>query len=363
MTASRQDIGDQIQRAIDRWAAEFRRAGKPRAPGQTTAPSQALPEETIAILAEDALGATAESYENGGPSRGRGKSRRSLALIEAAHTILEEIQPASVRAVCYRLFTIGLIASMAKPSTSRVSKQLTWAREQGLIPWGWIVDETREPERVSAWDDPAAFIETVQNSYRRDRWTDQPHWIEIWSEKGTIRGTLAPVIQNYGVTFRVMHGFASSTAVHQIAEETQGSVKPLTVLYVGDWDPSGMHMSAIDLPSRLVRYDGEAGIVRLALSEGDLATLPSFSLETKRGDPRYRWFRERHGATCWELDALSPIILRDRTERAILDRLDLVAWNRAAVTERAECESLRSILETWPGISSQGSKYSEKAVD
>lgn len=31
--------------------------------------------------------------------RRRGKSRHSLELIDAAHTILEEIQPASVRAV------------------------------------------------------------------------------------------------------------------------------------------------------------------------------------------------------------------------------------------------------------------------
>ena len=93
---------------------------------------------------------------------GRGKSPRSLALIEAARTILEEIQPASVRAVCYRLFTMTLIPSMAKTSTSRVSKQITWAREHGLIPWDWIVDETREAERVNAWENPAAYVEDVK---------------------------------------------------------------------------------------------------------------------------------------------------------------------------------------------------------
>ena len=40
---------------------------------------------------------------------GRGKSSASLALIDAAARILEEIQPASVRSVCYRLFTEGRI--------------------------------------------------------------------------------------------------------------------------------------------------------------------------------------------------------------------------------------------------------------
>jgi hypothetical protein len=41
--------------------------------------------------------------------------------VDAAVTILQEIQPASVRAVCYRLFTLGIIDSMAKSETNKVS--------------------------------------------------------------------------------------------------------------------------------------------------------------------------------------------------------------------------------------------------
>lgn len=291
---------------------------------------------------------------------GRGKSKRSLELVETARQILLQIQPASVRAVCYRLFAMGQIPSMAKSSTSRVSKQITWAREHGLIPWHWIVDETRAPERISAWENPAAFIETVQRSYRRDRWTDQPEWIEVWTEKGTIRGTLAPILNDYGVTFRVMHGYGAAKAVHQAAQDSQQrGDKLLTVLYVGDHDPSGLHMSEVDLPRRLKAYGGVVDLIRLALTEQDTRRgLPSFATETKRRDARFRWCVERHGARCWELDALSPVVLRERVEQAIVDRLDQAAWERASITERAECESLESILQTWPGISSQGSKYS-----
>jgi hypothetical protein len=61
---------------------------------------------------------------------GRGKSPKTVALIEAAFSILEEIQPASVRAVCYRLFTLGLIKNMDKAETNKVSTQLTWATER-----------------------------------------------------------------------------------------------------------------------------------------------------------------------------------------------------------------------------------------
>ena len=36
---------------------------------------------------------------------------------------------------------------MSKAETNKVSMQLVWAREQNIIPWEWIVDETREAER------------------------------------------------------------------------------------------------------------------------------------------------------------------------------------------------------------------------
>ena len=226
---------------------------------------------------------------------GRGKSRQTLALIAAASRILEEIQPASIRAVCYRLFTIGVLSSMKKSETNKVSAQLTWARETGVIPWQSIVDETRAPERVSAWEDPSAYIETVKQSYRRDRWTDQPDWVEVWSEKGTIRGTLAPVLEAYGVTFRVMHGYGSATAINQVAVESREAEKTLTVLYVGDWDPSGLHMSEVDLPRRLDEYGGDVEVIRLALRGDDCdPNLPFFPTDTKRRDPRYRWYRERY---------------------------------------------------------------------
>lgn len=214
-----------VQQAINRWIAEGRRAMKRRRPADASPgvrsgrlPMQDCSADGNRLHENDKLSA---------PGRGRGKSRRSLDLIEAAAAILREIQPASIRAVCYRLFSTGHIESMAKSETNRVSAQLTYARERGVIPWHWIVDETREAERVNAWEDPADYVEAVKRSYRRDRWTDQPAWIEVWSEKGTVRGTLAPVLHAYGVTFRVMHGYASATAVYQAADETRSTDKLL----------------------------------------------------------------------------------------------------------------------------------------
>jgi hypothetical protein len=287
---------------------------------------------------------------------GRGKSAKSMELIAAASRILEEIQPATVRAVCYRLFVEKLIPSMEKTNTNRVSTQLVWAREQGIIPWDSIVDETREAETVSTWKDPQAYMRAVLRSYRRDFWTTQPERIEVWSEKGTVRGTLANLLEQYAVTFRVMHGFGSATTLHSAADDSMCDERTLTVLYVGDWDPSGMYMSEVDLPERLVeRYEGDIEIVRVALNEQDTQSgLPYF--DAKASDTRYDWYVERYGHLCWEFDALSPVILRERVEEAILERLDQDAWDQAEQVQRAERESMTKFFKTWNGISGRASK-------
>lgn len=292
----------------------------------------------------------------GAPKRGRGKSQKSLALVDAAYEILEEIQPATVRAVCYRLFVLKLIRNMSKGETSKVSKQLTWAREEGHIPWGWIVDEARAPETIAQWDDPQSIIEQACRQYRKNNWTAQPNRVEVWSEKGTVRGTLAPILDKYGVTFRVMHGYGSATVLHDIAEETANNDKSLTVLYVGDWDPSGMNMSEVDLPTRLARYGGAATIIRVALDENDVGAgtqLPWFEAAEKRGDSRHAWFVTVYGERCWELDALPPPDLRARVEEGILELLDRDAWDNDIRIEAAERESMSSVLESWKSISRQ----------
>lgn len=279
----------------------------------------------------------------------RGKSAASLALIDAAWEILSEIQPATVRAVCYRLFVQRLIASMEKTHTNRVSAQLTWARLQGKIPWAWIVDETRTPEYAPTWENPERLIRATIRQYRKDRWVNQPRQVEVWSEKGTVRGTLAPVLDEYGVTFRVMHGYGSTTAVHDAACQSSRLRVPLLVLYAGDWDPSGIHMSEVDLPARLEKHDAHIEIRRVALSSADVTygELPSFPAATKQKDPRYGWFVRHHGDTCWELDALSPTILRDTVRSHIVGLIDVDQWERDGRTEALEQESMREILGSW----------------
>jgi hypothetical protein len=276
----------------------------------------------------------------------RGMAQKSIDLIEAMFTAAQAAHPINGRGVGYKLFITGAMPSMAKPQMQRVYRLLKEAREQGVIPWDWIVDETRELERTPSWVDPAHFVECVNRSYRRDFWNQQPVRVEVWSEKGTVRGVLAPVLDAYGVGFRVMHGFSSATSINDIA--VSDNQRPLIVLYVGDWDPSGLWMSERDLPERLERYGGDhVSLKRIALTRKSLTGLPSFPATDKRKDPRYEWFIKNFGHKCWELDAMDPNDLRAQVEKEIVALIEPIAWERCAVVNRAEQESLRMVLDRW----------------
>jgi hypothetical protein len=274
-------------------------------------------------------------------------ARRSLDLIEAMTLIAERAHPITGRGIAYKLFTSGLIPSMALNDVRRVYRLLKEARERGLIPWRWIVDETRDLEKVPAWDNPEDFADAAASAYRRDFWSQQPKRVELWSEKGTIRGVLEPVLDRYAIGFRVLHGFSSATVIHDVAADRDR--RPLTALYVGDFDPSGLYMSERDLPDRLKEYGGNhITVLRIALKREQLRRLPSFPASDKRKDPRYRWFVANHGDRCWEIDALDPNRLRDRVERHIKKGIvDRDAWDRCAVVNEAERETVRLVLSNW----------------
>jgi hypothetical protein len=288
-------------------------------------------------------------YSQTGMKKGRGRAQRSIDMISAMYEIAEVSQPITGRGVGYKLFSLNLIPSMGRNDMQVVYRLLKEAREEGTIPWGWIVDETRTLEKVSTWSNPAAFVRTVSRAYRRDFWKQQPERVEVWSEKGTIRGVLQPVLDEYGIGFRVMHGFGSATTINDVAEGDDSH--PLTILYIGDYDPSGMWMSERDIPERLDRYGGQHITVRrIALLRADcdlLGRRPAFNVSEKSKDPRARWFRENYGEWCWELDAMDPNDLRSRVEDEIVAHIEPEAWERCRVVDEAERESLRHVLDAW----------------
>jgi hypothetical protein len=133
--------------------------------------------------------------------RSRGRAQKSIALIKAMVEIVEAAQPITGRGVGYKLFTAGLIPSMATKDMKRVYRLLKEGRKDGTIPWEWIVDETRELERVAAWDDPEAYTRAVIRSYRRDYWNQQPVRVEVWSRRALSVASSSPCSMSMASAF------------------------------------------------------------------------------------------------------------------------------------------------------------------
>jgi hypothetical protein len=150
----------------------------------------------------------------------------------------------------------------------------------------------------------------------------------------------------------VTHGFTSATAINQAAEESANDDRTWQVLYIGDWDPSSLSISEKDLARRIDRSLGDIHINRLALTSDDVGYggLPPLDVDTKQGDTRYRWFREGYGVQCWELDALSPVLLRQRVEEYIRAMIDWPAWEQSQLAEQAETDSIRDVLGRWQAM-------------
>jgi hypothetical protein len=325
-------------------------------------------------------GEVQRSRINGNGRKGRGRAKKTNDLIGIMVGIAEEIQPCNVRALAYQFFNRKLIPSMAKKPVANVSRLATIAREEGFLPWSWIVDPTRQEETVSTWDHPEEYAHDVQRAYLKNKWNGQPKHISVWSEKSTVAGTLRPVLQKYEVPFQVLHGWSGAAPVRNAAVGNVERSQDTLMLYVGDFDPSGMSMSELDLPKRIARYSSDNPskkisldyaqerlcdlrfeIRRVALREHHtrlLGAAPKFPASDKKLDSRYPWFVENYGDWCWELDALSPADLRESLEQAILDELDPDAWNRYVRAEEVERRAIVETCSTWKTILQQDQEYS-----
>jgi len=219
-----------------------------------------------------------EEYFETGMKKGRGRAQRSLDLIQAMYKIAEEGQPITGRGVGYKLFSRNLIPSMGRNDMQTVYRLLKEAREEGTIPWAWIVDETRALEKVATWDDPADFVDTVSRSYRRDFWQQQPERVQVWSEKGTIRGVLQPALDEYAVGFM-------PTILNDVSQDDDSH--PLTILYLGDYDPSGLWMSEQDIPERIARYGGNHISIDRATSQRLRCAGPEARLQHQGQEARH----------------------------------------------------------------------------
>jgi hypothetical protein len=258
---------------------------------------------------------------------------KTVRIIEAAHEILAAHHPMTVRQVYYRLVS-GLVIENSLSAYKAVSNALVDARREGLVPWEWIEDRLRRPRRVSMFRDLADFAEAAARAYRRDVWASQPGYIEVWLEKDALSGIFEDVLWPYGVTLNVGRGYDGWDSIHNAAGRF-GNGDGVTVLYFGDFDPSGEDMVR-SLEERLADRGAEPEIVKVALTAKDVRRHRLPPALTKITDTRRKAFVARHGDISVELDALPIEVLRARIVEEVERRMDLRALQRVRAVEVEE---------------------------
>lgn len=270
-----------------------------------------------------------------------GKQAKTLRRLKVAIEVLAANHPMTVRQVYYQLVSRQVIENN-RCQYQAVSNLLVDARKDGVVPWHWIEDRLRRPREVDMWDDLADFAETARRAYRRDVWQTQPYYVEVWLEKDALSGIFEDALGQYGVTLNVGRGYDGWDSIHNAAERylNQGDV---TVLYFGDFDPSGVDMTR-SLRDRLAELGAEPDIVRCALTLDDVTRYklpPDF---TKTTDTRSAAFVKKYGDIAVELDALPVDVLRARLIDEVEARLDLEALAETREVERMERARLVELL-------------------
>ena len=272
----------------------------------------------------------------------------NVALLQAVRDILDEYHdqlPLTCRQIFYRL--VGKLSyEKTEQAYKRLTEMLVLARRGGAIPFDHIRDDGNSVQAPALYESRLDWLQTMQRSAKWMRispWVAQPRYIEVICEAGGMVPMLARVADRYGVTVRSGGGFDSLTAKHDLAQHYARQGKPVTVLHVGDYDPSGEAIwTALgeDLTAFCDSLDTEFLIKRVAVTpaqrdEFNLPTAPAKKIDKRSVFPE--------GEQTVQAEALPPDTLQSILRDAIEAELDLEALEE---TKELEAELRSELTDT-----------------
>lgn len=266
-------------------------------------------------------------------SEGR-KDRRKKSEIagikKALFDILEADHPQTVRQVFYAMTVRGLIGKNEKEYDSTICRLLGDMREEGVVPFEWVADNTRWKRRPVTYTGLSDAVWNLAQAYRRNLWDDAEDYVEIWVEKDALAGVIVDETDPLDVPLMVAKGYTSKSyaygAAQDIADEME-RLKRIYIYHLGDSDPSGED-AARDVEAKLRRYtqklrtgeDVEIHFKRIAVLDEQIERWNLPLRPNKKGDSRTAKFHRQAGSV--ELDAIPARELRKIVRDAIEPHID-----------------------------------------
>jgi hypothetical protein len=243
--------------------------------------------------------------------------------------------PTSARFLFYELVQRGQLSKErtgARRPDQDMGDALTDIREDGRVPWNWIVDETRSLDNYSG--SPSILQGTLDMLpyITLDPWRGRPPM--VLTESRSLAGVLRNIVSEYRARIAPTNGQCGGFLRTGIAPAMRTGDR---VLYLGDWDLAGDQIEA-NTRRVLEREVGPLRWERLAITEQQVRdhNLPVISKPDRRyNPPRY------HDAV--ETEALGQTVLVGFL-RARLDALLPEPLVRVQERERRQRRRLARIL-------------------
>jgi hypothetical protein len=267
------------------------------------------------------------------------RQRRTKAAMESIREAILDIANGgngmTTRHLFYRLVAAGVIEKTEAEYNRTVSRLTVDLRRSGDIPFGKIVDGSRQYTCPATYENVQDALNDTAASYQRSYWRTAPVDLEVWCEKDAIKALIVAMTWELAVPLMVTRGFASESVVHELAMDAKRSGKPRVILSLNDYDPSGQIMLA-DILERAKHYAPNAefitqqvALTREQVDEYDLPTRP-----TKReGNTHAKMFLDAESV---ELDAIDPGHLQNILRDAIEEWIDPHELSVMKAAERSE---------------------------
>ena len=288
-------------------------------------------------------------------------SRKNIERLHLINGIIREYQEQgyvlTLRQLYYQLVSRDIIPNK-QAEYAKLSILLKEGRMGGIVDWTAIEDRLRKPSKPSSWKTPQALLRAAIDQYEKPRMAGQPNYIEVWVEKDALSGVLKRVTEKYHIPIMVNRGYSSVSAMFdshkRFVANTIEEERPVVILYLGDFDPSGLDMIR-DITDRIQEFkDGADGLwaqeydftVRhIALTESQIRMFNPPPNPAKVTDPRAKDYIARYGRTSWEVDALKPEVLHQLLESYIDEYINIELYDEVVDSEDEDKDKLRSLME------------------
>jgi len=284
--------------------------------------------------------------------------RRQFVYVKRHKKIQEEIDMAAeviagyyeqgyrmtVRQVFYQLVARNKIANSLW-WYNRIVERVKMGRLDGVIDWDAIEDRARQPHLQYCVADIGQALEDTIAQYKLDRQEAQPKRLEVWCEKRAVEGILKPVCEKYHIPLLIGGGAFSLTCRKAAADRLSYEARPITILYIGDYDPAGITFRKNIEDSFDMFGVEDFEVVMIALTKEQVIEHNLPPQPVKQSDCRAEQWRETEGEDVCELDALGPDLLKEIIEEAISERLDDTAFGKMMAREVVDRITLKEMVE------------------